>query len=540
VDIYRRALAYFLSSYLFLLTTWCALDDQGAGRPPLLLIGAPAGLALLTPPEPPLEFYASLEATRVASGPSGSNLVLVFSHPLNYQQEVAGLALQVLLYPVDRASLKAQAASLRQAGYAVSIDAVSRFACRLTLTAPGALAPVVPTTGGEGRGRSVALTFQAAGAASVAGETDTVAAERSAGRLQERSRRDLVPGLTLRNMSWYARSGAHSTLHVLELDPARAPVRVALGKGSPVMRSRNRLTDMARRAGAIAALNAGYFAMNGNPLGLLIDRGKVIVSPIYSRSSFGIHQQRRYLFGNPEFSGRVHLAGGDLVVATLNEKREDGKVVVYTPEFGNSTRTVSEGVEVAVARGRVVAVGERNVAIPPDGIVISSHGRVPALLDEADVGDGVSFDWGVTPPWNLCDIAVGGGPRLVKDGHLDINSAEERFDSRFSSVPAPRSAVGVTRDGRMILAAIDGRHPPANHGVTLQETARIMLELGCLQAMNLDGGGSTTMVAQGRVLNSPSDGREREISTGILIVPLDGALAKAPAPADADDDPVEE
>lgn len=529
VEIYRRALAIFIASYLFLLATWCGLDAHGNGRPPLLLIGAPAGLALLpplparelpTPPEPPLEFYSSLEAARVSGGDGTSEVVLVFSHRLNFQQEIVGAALQVTLYPLDRGSVKAQVSALREAGYSVAIEPVSRFASRLTLSAPGQLFPRLPEAGAEGRARSVVLGFRRAPDASA--EADAAPAT---GKIVERSRREVVPGLSLRKCTWITRRGATSTMHVLELDPARANVKLALGTGSPVMRSRTRVSEMVRRTGAIAGLNAGFFAMNGNPLGVLIDRGKVICSPIYSRSSFGIYQQKRTIFGNPEFSGRIRVPGGELEVHSLNEKREDGKLVVYTPEFGESTRTSSDGLEIAVSGGKVVEVGGSDLEIPSDGIVIAAHGRRPALLASVSEGDEITFDWGVTPPWNLCDVAIGGGPRLLKDGQLDVNSREERFDKNFSGQRAPRSAFGATASGRMIFLAVDGRHPPANCGVSLQETAQIMRQLGCAQAVNLDGGGSTTMVLRDRVLNAPSDGVEREVSTAILILPADSQVA---------------
>jgi exopolysaccharide biosynthesis protein len=74
---------------------------------------------------------------------------------------------------------------------------------------------------------------------------------------------------------------------------------------------------------------------------------------------------------------------------------------------------------------------------------------------------------------------------------------------------------------------VDGRHPPRNCGATLAELAKIMLELHCVHAMNLDGGGSTTMVVGDEIVNTPSDGREREVSTGILVLPGDAPQTQA-------------
>jgi hypothetical protein len=541
VRIYRSALGYFLVAYLVLLATWCTVDSSGpaaAGPPPLVMM-APAGLALIpplparelpTPPESPLELFSSLEAVRTSEPEAGvRQVVLVFSHPVNFQFEPAAAAggrpprAAVLLYPVDRASLVAGTGPLGAGGFAVSIEMIGRFAARLTVGGPHDLAASIPPGPATGRTRTLILSFRAAGATGAGSAVHVPESPRPLprplGRLANRATTRIAPGASLRTASWVARWGGHSTVHAVELDMAGGALSLALGVGSPVIRNRTPLSEMARRAGALAALNASYFAEDGQPLGLLIDRTRVVASPIYGRSSFGIYRQRRFLWGNPEFSGRIHTPAGDVPVVSLNGKRPDVAVTVYTPDFGDSTRTSAEGLEAAVAAGRVVGLGTHDMEIPREGIVIAVHGDTVETLAELEIGDEVGFDWGVTPPWSLCDLAIGGGPRLVRDGRPDITSAAERFAAGFSRERAPRSAVGATGDGRLLLVAIDGRNPPRDCGVTLAEAAQVMIALGCQQAMNLDGGGSTTMVVGHRVVNSPSDGRERGISTGILVLP---------------------
>jgi len=420
--------------------------------------------------------------------------------------------LALLLYPIDGDSVKARTASLQTHGFNVAVETVGRFAFRLKIISPDGSLPKIEAASAEGQARSLTLVFQRDGS--------STREKPLCGRIRCRSETEFFPGVVWRKMSWYARGDQHSTLNVLSVDLARGTVQLGVSMGQPMMNMRTPLSEMARRSGALAAVNAGYFALqNGSPLGLLIDRGTVISSPVYERSSFGVYKDSFLLFGNPEFSGRIRAEWGDVAVGALNVQKHDGQVVVYTPEFGETTATDTPGLEIAVAGHRVVGVGSQDLSIPKGGIVLAVHGGTKPILQRLSVGDLVFYEYGVTPPWSLCSLAVGGGPRLVKDGRAQVNFAQERFDLHFARDRAPRTAVGAGPKGELILATVDGRQPPENHGATLGEMAQIMLQLGCKQAMNLDGGGSTTMVVQERIVNRPSDGRERGISTGLLILP---------------------
>jgi uncharacterized protein YigE (DUF2233 family) len=471
-----------------------------------------------------MELYALLDGVRLSRGDEATEAVLVFTQTLNWQTEPDGKGgLQLLLFPVELASVKRQTTTLTAAGFVVRVESLGRFSCKMTIEAPDRRKPVLPAAGGDGRGRSLVLAFRDA-------RPLDEQEPRPFGRLETRGATVMHPGLTWRRMSWTSSSGQHSTVNVLEVDLVHGDVKLALSTGEPVMNMRTLLSEMARRNRALAALNASYFSMsNGDPLGLLLDRGKVISSPIYGRSAFGVCQDRRFVFGNPEFSGRIRTRQGTVAMAALNEKRRDGRIVVYTPEFGESTGTEANGLEIAVSENRVVAVGAGDLQIPRDGIVLSVHGGTQPVLQALAIGDAISYEYGVTPPWSLCSLAIGGGPRLVKDGKPAVNAEEERFDHRFTYEHAPRTAVGTAPDGTLYLVALDGRHPPRDTGATLPEMASVMIALGCNQALNLDGGGSTTMVVRDRIVNRPSDGRERGISTGIMVLPRTRQLAAGPS-----------
>jgi exopolysaccharide biosynthesis protein len=115
------------------------------------------------------------------------------------------------------------------------------------------------------------------------------------------------------------------------------------------------------------------------------------------------------------------------------------------------------------------------------------------------------------------DHIVGGVPVLIDDGRVIEDFGPEKISAGFAR-RHPRTAIGIKPDGTWILVVVDGRQPNLSIGMTLQEMARFMSSLGCHEALNLDGGGSTTMVLHGEIANSPSDGKERPVSDAILLI----------------------
>jgi exopolysaccharide biosynthesis protein len=117
--------------------------------------------------------------------------------------------------------------------------------------------------------------------------------------------------------------------------------------------------------------------------------------------------------------------------------------------------------------------------------------------------------------------ALSGGPRLVKDGKVCVTAAEEKFRNDVAVGRAPRTAIGITGNRELLLLAVDGRRPSHSIGLTLPELAQWMIDLGATEAMNLDGGGSTTLVINGKV-EIPSTGTERRVSNALAVVPATG------------------
>jgi hypothetical protein len=142
------------------------------------------------------------------------------------------------------------------------------------------------------------------------------------------------------------------------------------------------------------------------------------------------------------------------------------------------------------------------------------------LAKNLAVGDTVKLVWRIPEtPWRLVE-AIGGLPRVVRDGKISVESRREGGSDSFTNTRHPRSAIGFNTDtSRFFFVTVDGRQPGHSDGMTLFELAEFMRQLGCSQALNLDGGGSTTMVVRGNVVNRPSDAAgERAVSNALLLI----------------------
>jgi hypothetical protein len=166
--------------------------------------------------------------------------------------------------------------------------------------------------------------------------------------------------------------------------------------------------------------------------------------------------------------------------------------------------------------------------IPTDGYVISAVGSAREWVKtHVRKGGRVNFTWrldsikpGIDNDWMRADSMLGGGPQLIKAGKIEITDKQEKMAPGFATDRHPRSAIAKLKSGRLLLVTVDGRQPGVSAGMTLEMLAGLLLEFGAVEAMNLDGGGSTTMVLHNKVVNRPSDqSGERPVSDAILVFP---------------------
>lgn len=305
---------------------------------------------------------------------------------------------------------------------------------------------------------------------------------------------------------------------------------------------RETVTSMIRRENALAGMNGDFFQVpyTGDPLGTLVRSGELISTPIYPRAAFG-WGGGAFQIAIPAWKGTLGINGADPVPFDgLNETVGADKIDVEAPICGvysaaapNATvyAKVSDG---SFSPGGNLSLTVTSIAaditggtIPGDEVVLVASGSRAPVLAGLKAGDKIVANLGVDGfDWSKIANVVGGGPVLVKDGAIAIDWKEESFRDSFANKRYPRSAAGITGSGDLWFVTVDGRQPHT-YGATLAELADIMHHLGCVQAMNFDGGGSAELAIAAGPLNRPSDGSERPIAEAFVVEP---AQALEPAP----------
>jgi len=324
-------------------------------------------------------------------------------------------------------------------------------------------------------------------------------------------------------------------INVLRIDLGRARLKIvhALDEGVGL----ETVSSLAARYRAAAATNGGYFRVagtyRGESLGLLVLDHKLISEPHNDRAEFGLvdaGDRTEVIFGHLKFSGEVSVGSSKHAVQGLNRPLSRDELIVFTPQFHRTTLTNPDGIEVVVRRNIVVAVGDfkGSSTIPADGFVISAVGKSREWLkDNLRRGSRLKFSWrlnSIEPranqKWERAYSMLGAGPQLIKAGQIAITNVQEKITPAFVNDGHPRTAIARLASGKLLLVTIDGRQPGESIGMPLTTLAELLLELGAVDAINLDGGGSTTMVVHNKVVNRPSDQTgERPVSDAILVFP---------------------
>lgn len=276
---------------------------------------------------------------------------------------------------------------------------------------------------------------------------------------------------------------------------------------------------------AIATINASYFGVNGVIYGNTKIDGVTAGTTYFIRSALGINADGSTIFGRQIYRGVLQFDGAEVVINGVNCERNEDTVVVYNAWQGATTGTNDSGIELIVMNGVIANIfnGKGNNHIPTDGYVISAHGAAAEYFKTLSVGDAINFDEDYInvehgEDFNAAIHILGAGPTLVKEGEIYVTADAEQFPADIRVGRAPRSAVGITKYGDYIFAIVDGRQAHSK-GCTLIEWAQILKNnFGAVEAINLDGGGSTELFFKGSLINKPSDGHERLIGDALTIL----------------------
>ncbi|MFB7666218.1 phosphodiester glycosidase family protein [Kitasatospora sp. NPDC056138] len=356
-------------------------------------------------------------------------------------------------------------------------------------------------------------------------------------------------------------------LHELVIDPRRFEGRIEESHGAG-QTGRRTTSQLALSGGALAAVNGGYFVIDpaagtpGQSIGTVVEHGKLLHEATNGRISAILRDGgRRVEFAELTTAVGLRLPSGVHPVAGLNRTpglipncgqpgdrpstaplmdvtcTKADEMVVLTPEYG-SAPPAGPGTQAVVGpAGAVVSVGPRDGRPVPAGDTgVQAIGTEAAwLTDSLPVGGHVTVQTSVTDSrgqrvrFGPDDSAVGGGPELLSRGVPDIrpvadglvHPGDPSYFYGWGVRRNPRTAIGTDRNGRIILLQADGRRPGYSQGLSLDEEAKVLRALGAVDAMNLDGGGSSAMyTARTGLVGRPSDpGGERAVGSAVLVLP---------------------
>ncbi|MEB3251219.1 MAG: phosphodiester glycosidase family protein [Cyanobacteriota bacterium] len=308
----------------------------------------------------------------------------------------------------------------------------------------------------------------------------------------------------------------------LELTPGQAGLNLRPIWADPTTATGTApLVTIAPRWQAAAALNAGFFNRNNQyPLGAVRYNQEWISGPILNRGVVGWSRQGQVAMDRLSLQQTLVTGGGQsFPIKAINSGYVGAGIGLYTPAWGRQYRPILDNETViTVVDQRVV---QQQAATPTTAIAIPSQGYLLAVrsyttaVQTLGMGTAVRVDSTLTPDHlQPFPEMVGGGPLLIKNRSIVLNADLEEFSQAFATQAAPRSAIGLTATGQLLLVAV--HHSPAGPGPTLAQLAQIMAQLGAVDALNLDGGSSASLYLGGQLINRPP-GTAARVNNGIGV-----------------------
>jgi exopolysaccharide biosynthesis protein len=304
-------------------------------------------------------------------------------------------------------------------------------------------------------------------------------------------------------------------------------------------------SEQAKRNGreghvVLAAINADFFSFKtGWPVNIQVQNGEFVFGTQTQRSHLILDDKNRPHIQRMSFEGWVKsLRGKSYAISGINDVHKEDAIILHTSFSDTATSSIGGGKVISVRllnaswsvcdtlRMVVNGMGSYDLAHIPQGeaaLWIGDGTSVSSAGDEVNVGDTLLVYLGVRPQIRNAKTILGGVGMVVANGKpvSDSINVGEKTNVIFLTARHPRTFVGFDRDTtKLFLCVVDGRQQ-TSVGMNFHEMAEFLLSLGVWNAVNFDGGGSTTMVVRGKIVNSPSDKTgERPVANSLQIISL--------------------
>ncbi len=282
---------------------------------------------------------------------------------------------------------------------------------------------------------------------------------------------------------------------------------------SSTLANKRTVRTIAQNTNSIVAINGGYFKpQTGVPLGTLMIDKKIYTGPIYNRVAMGIFENG-YDVSRIELNAKITGNNETIKIDNINQPRMlSSYILAYTRDWGAKAPVSPQyGVQLQIVGDKILAASANPLSIPENGyVIVGPKSKLSKLFGAKKV----KIEIKTTPEWENVEHIISGGPYLVKNGEVFVDMTAQKLQSIGGR--NPRTAIGYTKDNDLIMIAADGREG-SSIGLTLVELANLMKSLGCINAINLDGGGSTVMYVNGQIVNKPQQYGGIALSNALVI-----------------------
>ncbi|MFE8696477.1 S-layer homology domain-containing protein [Cytobacillus sp. FJAT-53684] len=301
----------------------------------------------------------------------------------------------------------------------------------------------------------------------------------------------------------------------------------------------------------IGAVNGSFFdTATKDPMYLIASNNQIVniglttfekEHYVNKPAAFGITSSGKGLIDDYQLSLTLSHNGQSNPITSMNKTRNANELILYTPENRYATtKTNQYGTEIIItnaSKNRNLAFGDTITGtvsairsssdptastIPEDGFILSAHGDKQAILSSMNIGDQVQVDLTIDEKWKNAQFMLASGPMLVNNGAVSLNMDPNNIRAKER---APRTAIALDKtQAKAFMVTVDGRQSGYSKGMTLMEFAQYLAKIGVDKAINLDGGGSTSMIVRkhgnelATLINRPSDGYERAVSTTLQVI----------------------
>lgn len=353
----------------------------------------------------------------------------------------------------------------------------------------------------------------------------------------------ICPGITYNK---YVSDNPKNNVHVVIFERGYADIAVI-----PAVGQREEVSSIAQRVDAVVAINGGNYRrggrFNGNRLNLCVIDGDIYTDVGFKRGAVGwVRSSQTLLIDQVQLNNAILIGKNFFVVNRINQPRGSGERVIYSVFGARALMNSRTGHEIVINNGKVTAVNcPGDHYISHNGCIYQVDSDDREVLDSVKVGESVSFYSEIEPDltskndWMKSEFILGGAGLLLTNDLFDkenvykelaqskpiVHSHDEiaadfypqKIQEWLIEQRHPRTAMGADKDGNVYIAVVDGRQE-SSEGMSLPELGGFMHNcLPCVDALNLGGGGCSTLYINGKIVNSPSQGEERPVSEAICF-----------------------